>query len=113
MLPQRAARTSTVLYRSRLWGCWKYLWNRFWSINEEDTDINEVYFKERSDRTITGSVPVRYIKRLDNPEFVSSDLMSTVLSFYSMSLNYDSHSKLAPIFKSLHEQIVINNPTSK
>lgn len=106
MLPQRAARTSSILSRNKIWKTIPFIVKRWFDITENDTDINEVIFKQRKNKTITGSVPVRYIKRLDNPEYVSGDLLSSILSFYSMSLNYKGKRQLAPIMTLMHEQML-------
>lgn len=132
MIPQRAARSSSILsrfnpFRIRNWGMFRimgipvlpkyeplhFILKRKWDITENDTDINEVIFKQRDDKTISGAIPVRYIKRLENPEYVSGDLLSSVLSFYSMSLNYKGKQQMAPIMNSLHEQMLKTNINSE
>lgn len=108
MLPQTCARASSILSRFS-WRFWKsvpFIIKREFDVTENDTDINEVVFKQRKDNTITGAIPVRYIKRLDDPRFINGDLMRSVLQFYAMSKNYISMQSVAPIFTSLHEQML-------
>lgn len=108
MLPQTCARASSILSRFS-WRFWKsipFIIKREFDVTENDTDINEVVFKQRKDNTITGAIPVRYIKRLDDPRFVNGDIMRSVLQFYAMSKNYSSMQNVAPIFTSLHEQML-------
>jgi hypothetical protein len=81
MLPQTCARASSILSRFS-WRFWKsvpFIIKREFDVTENDTDINEVVFKQRKDNTITGAIPVRYIKRLDDPRFVNGDIMRSVL----------------------------------
>lgn len=79
---------------------------REFSVVETDTEFRPVEDKEkRPDGTDIENVPIRFLRRLDNPEYINSDLVWSTLCFYDMSLNFKlkmNHlSELVSIFRRL------------
>ena len=81
-LPQQKARTSTAMFRRK--NIFKSAWNElsYWfNPNELDVDINDDYEMVpdgRGGMSRRQFVPIRYVKRLEHPEYISSDLVHTV-----------------------------------
>jgi hypothetical protein len=89
-----------MFHRNRWWNIGRpllYWFKRRYSINESDTDIN-IDYELRPDGTRSMNIPVRYIRRLDNPQEINSDVLGSVMDFYEMSLNYENKSKALPLF---------------
>ena len=74
-----------------------YMWNRNFTINETDTDINND-FELRPDGTRSMNIPIRYIKRLEDSKAITSDIFGSVMRFYEMAINYNLKSKKLPLF---------------
>ena len=99
-LCQQGASTGQMFHRNRWWNIGKpllYWFKRRYSINESDTDIN-IDYELRPDGTRSMNIPVRYIRRLDDPREINSDVLGSVMDFYEMSLNYENKSKALPLF---------------
>jgi hypothetical protein len=99
-LCQQGASTGQMFHRNRWWNVGKpllYWFKRRYSINESDTDIN-IDYELRPDGTRSMNIPVRYIRRLDDPREINSDVLGSVMDFYEMSLNYENKSKALPLF---------------
>lgn len=73
-------------------------------VTEDDTEYNE-NFATRPDGSIVQSVPLRWIKRLDDPKMISTDIIATVLQFYEMALNYNAKNEIAPYAELMLSQI--------
>lgn len=41
-------------------------------------------------------VPTRYMRKLDNPEALTNDIVGSVIAYYEMASNYEEMSKIAP-----------------
>jgi hypothetical protein len=39
------------------------------------------------------NIPVRYIRRLNNPADINTDILGSVIDFYTMSVNFKNKSK--------------------
>lgn len=99
-LPQQGATTGQMFHRNKWWNIGKpimYWFRRHFGINESDTDIN-VDYELRPDGTRAMNIPVRYLRRLDNPNEINSDVLGSVMDFYEMSQNYKAKSKMLPLF---------------
>ena len=76
-----------MFHRNKWWNIGKpimYWFRRHFGINESDTDIN-VDYELRPDGTRAMNIPVRYLRRLDNPNEINSDVLGSVMDFYEMS----------------------------
>ena len=109
-LPQQGATIGQMFHRNKWWNIGKplYYWaKRRFGINESDTDIN-IDYELRPDGRRSMNIPVRYIKRLDNPNEINSDLLGSVMDFYEMSQNYKNKSKALPLFLTALEKLESN-----
>lgn len=102
-LVQKGATTRQMRHRENWWNPLKpfvYWFKRHFFINESDVDIN-VDYELRPDGTRAMNIPVRYVRRLDNPTEINSDLMGNVIDFYEMSVNYKKKSEKLPLMNSI------------
>lgn len=91
-LPQRGeTRNSAILSRNlatRLGANIREVLDRTLSVNENDLNINFQEQVLRPDGTPIKNIPIRWVRRLSNPEYISSDIVGSVTLMYGMSLNY-------------------------
>lgn len=95
--PLRAVRHAVSYHFARKWGL----------PNESDEDIN-MDFETRPDGSRSLNIPIRYIKRLDNPRMISSDILGSVMKFYQMSVNYTEKANHLPLFNTFLEKFKSN-----
>ena len=74
----------------------KYWLHREFSVVENDMDYNPDNDRQvRPDGSVIKNIPIRFVKMLDDPEYVNSDLLGSTLRFYEMALNFEERSKNA------------------
>lgn len=107
-LPQMRGRTGQILGRRRnVFKSIGYQLSSWWAINETDEWFNNDY-QTRPDGSRMDFIPVRFIKRLDRPEYISSDVCGSVISFFEMAKNYEIKSKVIPQFEAYLERFAAN-----
>ena len=107
-LPQMRGRTGQILGRRRnVFKSIGYQLSSWWAINETDEWFNNDY-QTRPDGSRMDFIPVRFIKRLDRPEYISSDVCGSVVSFFEMAKNYEIKSKVIPQFEAYLERFASN-----
>lgn len=74
------------------------------SITENDVQFNESY-AIRPDGSEVETIPIRFVRRLDDPTSVSTDLIHSVTTFYEMALNYKQKEQLAPIVENIQFEL--------
>lgn len=75
----------------------KYWYNRnVWSLNESDIDVNSDY-ELRPDGSRSMNIPIRYIDRISDPTYISTDLLGTVTTFYEMAKNFEIKQSKLPM----------------
>lgn len=79
---------------------------REWEVYETDTSFLQVEEREvRPDGSKIQSIPIRFLKRLDDPEYISTDVVGSMIMFYNMAVNYklkaQNANKLASILSQL------------
>lgn len=90
-----------------------YAAGQFSQINETDTDFDMSMSDDlamRPDGTKVGVIPIRYVKTLDDPEHISTDIIGSVMSYWMMAENFRLVSQLVPDLELLHESV--NNGTT-
>jgi hypothetical protein len=75
--------------------------SNFGTITERDIDYAEDYIR-RPDGSEVRTVPIRWVRHLENPETVSTDLIQTVSMFFQMAMNYKEKSEFAPLTEMIH-----------
>lgn len=100
---QIGARTGQILGRKwynipRLLKNIGEFFRREFEIVETDTDFlqQDDGYNRRPDGSIVQNIPIRFVKRLDNPEYISSDVVGSALKFFEMSTNYKIKTERAP-----------------
>ena len=105
-LPQREASISNVWGRgisqgfSGIADAWKYMWGSAFNITTRDADVNETTLT-RSDGTVVELVPTRWLSSIANSNLIDSDLVSSIIDFYTESLRYKYRSRLVPVMEAL------------
>ena len=90
-----------------------YAAGQFSQINETDTEFDMSMSDDlamRPDGTKVGVIPIRYVKTLDDPEHISTDVVGSVMSYWMMAENFRLVSQLVPDLELLHESV--NNGTT-
>lgn len=84
-----------------------YICKSMVSIMPSDTDVEVKVVKQRV--TPSGedesTVPIRFVKRLDNPEYISSSICSNVIQFVDMAKNYEGKMELLPEILAIQKQL--------
>lgn len=84
-----------------------YLGKAMVSIMPSDTDLEVKGSKPRV--TPSGedesTVPIRFVKRLDHPEYISSSICSNVIQFVDMAKNYEGKMELLPEILAIQKQL--------
>ena len=115
-MPQILGNTISMLMRNGFSGIFNtlgYSIKQGFEINSKDYDIPEDDFATRPDGTRINNVPIRYVKMLDRPEFISPDIIATVVAYYQMAKNYQVKTQSAPQIESILEQLQNTNVLTK
>ena len=81
------------------------------SLMQQDQDVSTNWdLPRRPDGTIVNNIPIRFVKRLEDPSIISSDIIGSVLMYYDMALNYKIKSENLPALELIQEAI---NPNTK
>ena len=90
-----------------------YAAGQFSQINETDTEFDMSMSDDlamRPDGTKVGVIPIRYVKTLDDPEHISTDIIGSVMSYWMMAENFRLISQLTPDLELIHDSV--NNGTT-
>ena len=90
-----------------------YAAGQFSQINETDTEFDISMSDDlamRPDGTKVGIIPIRYVKTLDDPEHISTDIIGSVMSYWMMAENFRLVSQLTPDLELIHDSV--NNGTT-
>ena len=90
-----------------------YAAGQFSQINETDTEFDMSMSDDlamRPDGTKVGVIPIRYVKTLDDPEHISTDIIGSVMSYWMMAENFRLVSQLTPDLELIHDSV--NNGTT-
>lgn len=105
---QIGARTGQILGRKwynipRLFKNIGEFLRREWEIVETDTDFlqQDDGYNTRPDGSRVQNIPIRFVKRLDNPEYISADVVGSALKFFEMSTNYKIKTEHLPKLNSI------------
>ena len=112
-LPQITGRRLTALRRSgsikELCDAVKYNFQTDWRLNErDDEDINyeDQDLKIRANGTRINTVPTRYIKPLEHPEYITSDVIGSVIAFTEMANNFVVKTQLSSELEAIKHQLL-------
>lgn len=110
-LSQMGARTGEILGRNAKSQFGKNIaefFRREFSVVETDLEFRPIDDREkRPDGSDIENIPIRFLRKLDNPEYISSDLVWSTICFYDMSLNFktkmDHVSQLISVYRRLDQ----------
>ena len=112
-LPQITGRRLTALRRSgsikELCDDVKYNFQTDWKLNErDDNDINyeDQDLKIRANGTRINTVPTRYIRPLEHPEYITSDVIGSVIAFTEMANNFVVKTQLSSELEAIKHQLL-------
>lgn len=97
-LPQRRDASGSLFTRKHGRKAW---WNAVkgeFKINETDVDYNEE-FARRPDGTFVETIPMRYIRDLDDSNMIDTDLVSLLTDFTEMAQNFENKSVMQPLWE--------------
>ena len=81
------------------------------SLMQQDADVSTNWdLPRRPDGSVVNNIPIRFVKRLEDPSIISSDVIGSVLLYYDMALNYKLKSEKLPSLELIQEAI---NPNTK
>lgn len=112
-MAQIGARTGQILGRKwydprRMLKNFGEFLRREWEVVETDTQFLQEEYETRPDGSKIQNIPLRFIRRLDDPEYISSDVIGSIIKFYDMAKNYQiktrSASKLTSILNELSKK---------
>ena len=73
---------------------------------EKDGDVSTNWdLPRRPDGTVVNNIPIRFIKRLEKPELISTDVVGSVMTYYDVAVNYSLKSKNLPSLELIKEAI--------
>ena len=73
---------------------------------EKDGDVSTNWdLPRRPDGTVVNNIPIRFVKRLDQPELITSDVVGAVIMYYNMAVNYKLKSENLPSLELMREAI--------
>lgn len=99
-MPQRRDRSSHLITRL---GSFKAIMSNLFKVNENDVQFNEEV-TTHADGTVVETIPVRWVKKLEDPKMVSTDILGSVIDFYEMALNFREKQAIAAMGEALKLQ---------
>ena len=73
---------------------------------EKDQDVSTNWdLPRRPDGSVVNNIPIRFVKRLDQPELISTDVIGAVMMYYDMAVNYSLKSENLPSLELMKEAI--------
>lgn len=94
-LPQMTARALQMISRQdNVFKGLKYAAKDALAIKDDDVDFVEEYAL-RPDNTPIKHIPTRFIKMLDDPSMITSDVVGSVIEYFSMADNFNEMSKVS------------------
>lgn len=91
----------------------KNIWN--WLKYEFSPMEDDLYYDEhearerRRDGAINKSIPLRFINKLERPEYITSDVVGSTIAFYNMAQNWRIKSKNLSFFTQLQQRAGVMN----
>jgi hypothetical protein len=76
----------------------KAVFQESWFITERDTDYNEE-FTRRPDGSIVETIPIRWIRKLDDPNIIDTNIVGSVAEMLEMALSFNMKQHLVPIME--------------
>ena len=93
-LPQISGRFMTIMSRAdNKFEALKYYVKDTFSVKDDDTDYVED-FEYRNDGSPIKLIPTRFIRMLDDPSKITSDVVGSVIQYIEMSRNYQNMSAI-------------------
>lgn len=113
-LPQIEAGTFSNLSRLRwgnIWDTISYSILRFSKVQNTDTDmrVNSDYNKN-PDGSVLTTIPRRFINRVEDPRFISSEIIAGTLAMIHMANNYEQKNKIVSTLQTLQQAM---NPENR
>ena len=73
-------------------------------INENDDDVNDD-FTTMPDGSRVNLLPVRFVQMLTKPQYITRDVVGSVIAYYNMALNYKYKAEIEPLLVQLLQQV--------
>lgn len=108
-LPQRRDRNGQLI--TKLQGQYeniKAISSNLFKVNENDIEYNEEFIT-RPDGSVVNSIPIRWVKKLDDPSTISTDIVQLMTAFYEMALNYKKKAEIMPELELLQAELDVTS----
>ena len=93
-LPQISGRMMATIARSdNKWEALKYVVQDQFKIKDDDTEYVDS-FEQRPDGSKIKLIPTRFMKMLDDPKMITSDVVGSVIQYFEMAENYKNMSAI-------------------
>lgn len=93
-LPQISGRMMATIARSdNKWEALKYVIADQFKIKDDDTEYVET-FDQRPDGSKIKLIPTRFMKMLDDPRMITTDVVGSVIQYFEMAENYKNMSAI-------------------
>lgn len=113
-LPQIEGNTTQIISRIFTTGLketLRYFYESATGIQARDIDMSTGEdFAMNPDGTRVLNVPKRFVQRLDNPQWQSSDVVGSVIMFMNAALQYKYRNKVVDMIETMHQNL---NPTNR
>lgn len=113
-LPQIEGNTTQILSRIFTTGLketLRYFYESTTGIQARDIDMSTGEdFAMNPDGTRVLNVPKRFVQRLDNPQWQSSDVVGSVIMFMNAALQYKHRNEVVDMLETMHQNL---NPTNR
>lgn len=98
-MPQMLERTANFLFRNIRGNFFSSIKQGF-TLTNRDTLYNEEVTL-RPDGTPVTTIPLRWIRKLEDPSKISTDIIGSVVAYYEMALNFKLKSQILPIVENI------------
>ena len=112
LMPQITGRGMSILGRSLIghelfssigYGIQDFVGYKF---AEQDKDVSTNWdLPRRPDGTVVNNIPIRFVKRLEKPYLISTDVIGSVMMYYDMAMNYSLKAKNLPSLELLENAV--------
>lgn len=100
-MPQRRAKNNRLLFRKDFLDNAKFMIQSSFGITERDTNYNEE-FTRRPDGSIVETIPIRWIRKLDNPNQIDTNIIGSVAEMLEMATNFNLKQQFLPIMEAIN-----------
>ena len=103
-MPQRRGEVSRLVFRKGFLKNAKAMAQQTFLITERDTDYNEE-FTRRPDGSVVETIPMRWVRKLDDPNTIDTNIIGSVADMLEMALSFNMKQQFVPIMEAINFQL--------